>query len=661
VPEVRPSLPAAIALVQIRARVRALAERFPNLHIVVGDDQSPRVGFADRLAAIATRQTLRSGLPIEDPSFAAAATELLERQFLKDLSEIYALVRQSFPGEELDYYKQAIARDALSDNARKAKQSGLSANALSVPQVNDDDVVADFALYELLYAREIGQSPSYVVEVFDIYDKLLGRSDVRARYQRGLSALDREARELRGQKPDDATWRDSPQYATWWEKRGDFVKRSRGSLLALSRTFALLKEEAFSAHAAAETRAAFARFGDFDRYLASFFDDLTVVRQTPGLQGALRALAERDPFLADGVEFAIAEFKLHVLDHVYPTRARSQEALRRVAAFVPKANDDYRAALGFSPGLESGVPFYDALSSFMRADVQATAGTDVLRRLNIVQRGLQSWTQTYFLKRAYKVLFDRELDEEDPTPVPSASRARGLSTRTMGDAVHEFLESKLPQRLARETNSHDLASWLKWLMDNGELDLEAQPRGRNPYAEAVSSYERRLEEYRTRIRRGEAAGKNVRAERQRVLDIEREYSSLQHQVSSLQADAAQQANFYLRASRDYREAIWQSALWLLALVVCGVFALRSSPRAAPGLDHSRWLGIASCACLLALATLPFLVAADPARAEQWGARPLRSLRLLSIDDDLPRPRGVAAQLDRTRPWTVLAAATTGQR
>ncbi len=122
-----------------------------------------------------------------------------------------------------------------------------------------------------------------------------------------------------------------------------------------------------------------------------------------------------------------------------------------MAEFVPKVNDDYRAALGFSPGLESGVPFYDAFSSFVRADVQASGGTDLLRRLNVVQRGLQSWTQTYFLKQAYKILFDRDLDEEDPTPLPAEAGVRRLARRTVGDAVHEFLESKLPQRLARET------------------------------------------------------------------------------------------------------------------------------------------------------------------------------------------------------------------
>ncbi len=151
---------------------------------MAGDDRSPRVGFADRLAAIATRQSLRAGLRIDDSSFADAAVQLLETKFLRDLSRIYALVRQSFPAEELDYYKQAIARDALSDNARKAKQSGLAADSLSVPQVNDEDVVADFALYELLYAREIGQTPAYVADVFEIYGTLRGRADVRA----GLSA-----------------------------------------------------------------------------------------------------------------------------------------------------------------------------------------------------------------------------------------------------------------------------------------------------------------------------------------------------------------------------------------------------------------------------------------------------------------------------------------
>lgn len=656
VPEVQPSRISATALVQIRARVRALAERFPTLHIVAGDDHSPRVGFADRLAAIATRQALRSGLRIDDPSFADAATSLLEREFLGDLNRIYQLVRESFPAEELDYYKRAIARDAASDNARKAKSHGLSVSALNVPRVEDDDIVADFALYELLYAREIEQTASYVVDVFDTYDKLRARPDVRASYQRGLSALDREALALRGDDSDEAAWRASSAYAAWWEKRGEFFKRSRGKLISLSRTFALLKEAAFSARAPKEARAAFARFGSFDRYVSRFYDDLTLVHESPNLDGALSSLAERDEFLADGVAFAAAQFKLHVLDGVYPSPARSAEVMRTVAAFLPKVQGDYRAALGFVPGLESGVPFYDSLSSFGRADVQATAGTDVLRRLNVVQRGLQRWTQTYILKQAYKVLFDRELDEDDPTPLPSEARSRVLVGRTVGEAVHEFLESKLPERLARETGGHDLTSWLEWLMKNGEIDRDGASRGNNPYAETVSSYERRLTDYRERIRLGEVAGKNVRAERQRVRDIEREYASLQGQVSSLRVNAASQADFFVRASRDYREAIWQSTLWLLAILVFGILARRPGRAGATRRDRGlHWLGIAGVIAACSLGFLPFWVATNPARAQYSVGGALQAVRLLETSESgLPRARGVAAQLDRTRPWTVLA-------
>ncbi|HYQ40574.1 MAG TPA: hypothetical protein VER11_01355 [Polyangiaceae bacterium] len=656
VPEVEPSLAAATALVQVRARVRALAKRFPTLHIVVGDDQSPRIGFADRLAAIATRQAVRSGLHIDAPSFADDATRLLESEFLHDLNHIYELVRRSFPTEELDYYKQAILRDALSDNAQKAKLNGLSASALSVPRIEDDDVVTDFALYELLYAREIGQSPAYVVDVFQIYDELRERADVRESYRHGLSLLDREGLALRAASTDEMTWRSSPEYAAWWEKRGDFVKRSRGKLLSLSRTFALLKEAAFSPRATTQARAAFARFGSFERYLSRFFDDLTLVHATPGIENALTELGERDQFLADGVEFAITQFKLHVLDRVYPSPARNAEVMEKLADFLPKVREDYRAALGFTPGLESGVPFYDSLSSFVRADVQATAGTDVLRRLNVVQRGLQSWTQTYFLKQAYKILFDRDLDEDDPAPIPTESRARPFVTRTVGDATHEFLEAKLPERLARETNSHDLVTWINWLMANGELLLDGQPSGKNTYAELITSYEQRLADYRERIRLGEASGKNVRAERQRVRDIEREYSSLQHRVRSLQTDAAAQAAFYARATRDYREAIWQSALWLLALGVCGILAWRWAPRIAGVQNPGRgWLAIASFVGTCALGVVPFWVAGNPERAERFASRPLYALRLLDRGDgETPRARGMAAQLDRTRPWTVLA-------
>ena len=661
IPEIQPSLSAATALVQVRARVRALAERFPSLHIVIGDDQSPRIGFADRLAAIATRQALNSGLHIDDPTFAEAATRQLEQQFLHDLSHIYELVRLSFPAEELDYYKQAILRDALSDNARRAKLNGLSADALSVPHIGDDDVVTDFALYELLYAREIGQSPSYVADVFEIYDRLRERSDVRESYRRGVSVLDREALALRGKYTDEAAWRESPAYAAWWEKRGDFVKRSRGKLLSLSRTFALLKEAAFSPRAPATARAAFARFGNFDRYLSRFFDDLTLVRETPGIEGALAELAKRDQFLADGVEFAIAQFKLHVLDRVYPVPANSAEVLGKLATFLPEVGQDYRAALGFSPGLESGVPFYDSLSSLLRADVQATAGTDVLRRLNVVQRGLQSWTQTYFLKQAYKIFFDQDLDEDDPTPIPTESRVRRLVAPTVGDATHEFLETKLPERLARETGSHDLVSWLNWLMENGEIRRDGQPSGKNTYAEFVANYERRLADYRERVQAGEATGKNVRAERQRVRDIEREYASLQNRVRLLQEDAANQASFYAKASRDYREAIWQSTLWLLAIGVFGFLARRLTSRPAGARVRARrWVGIAGLIGSCAIVGVPFWVAANPAQAEQFASRPLRALRLLERDDgDMPRARGVAAQLDRTRPWTVLAARMQG--
>jgi len=658
VPEIQPSLAAATAMVQLRTKVRALADRFPMLHIVATDDHSARVGFADRMAAIAARQALLSGGRIDDPSFADSAAQQLEREFLRDLSQIYALVRQSFPEEELEYYKQAIVRDARLDNVHRAAQNGLSVAALSVPLVKDDDVVADFALYELLYAREIGQTPAYVANVFEVYDKLRTRADVRANYQRGLADLEREARALRGDS-DEATWRSSKEYDAWWEKRGDFVKRSRGNLLAMSRTFALLKDAAFSAHAPAEARAAFGRFGNFDQYLTRFFDDLMIVRGLPGLKGPLAELATRDPFLSDGVQFAIAQFKLHVLDHEYPEPNQSTEVTRRVADFVPRVNEDYRAALGFSPGLESGVPFYDALSSFARADVQAPAGTNLLRRLSVVQRGLQSWTQTYFLKQAYKILFDRELDEEDPTPLPARSRIERLRNRTVGDQVHEFLGSKLPQRLARETGGHDLVVWIKWLMDNGELDLEARSLGKNPYAETVKSYERRLADYQARIRLGEATGKNMRAERQRVLDLEREYGSLRRQVAALRAGAAQQAQFYFRAARDYHEAIWQSALCLLGMLVCGALVRHAFRRVPPARKAARvWFGVALAAPALALATLPIWVVANPVRAEHWAGEPLRTLRLLELTEDgSSRTRGVAAQLDRTRPWTVLAATT----
>ncbi len=199
-------------------------------------------------------------------------------------------------------------------------------------------------------------------------------------------------------------------------------------------------------------------------------------------------------------------------------------------------------------------------------------------------------------------------------------------------------------------------------MVNGELDLDAQPLGKNPYARAVASYERRIADYQARIRLGEATGKNVRAERQRVLDIEREYGSLQRQVDLLQTHAVEQARFYLRASRDYHEAIWQSVLGLLAVLACAGLARLAANRIAPSRASLRsWLGAAGVLGSLALGALPFWVAANPTRAEHWAGRPLRALRLLeSSDDGGSRARGAAAQVDRTQPWTVLARATTGK-
>ena len=66
--------------------------------------------------------------------------------------------------------------------------------------------------------------------------------------------------------------------------------------------------------------------------------------------------------------------------------------------------------------------------------------------------------------------------EDDPTPLPAESRIRGVVARTKGDAVHEFLGTKLPERLARETGGYELTSWLDWLMKHGEIDSDGLSR-----------------------------------------------------------------------------------------------------------------------------------------------------------------------------------------
>ncbi|HET9931445.1 MAG TPA: hypothetical protein VFQ35_12180, partial [Polyangiaceae bacterium] len=316
---------------------------------------------------------------------------------------------------------------------------------------------------------------------------------------------------------------------------------------------------------------------------------------------------------------------------------------------------DYRLALGLVPGLESGVPFYDAFSSYERADVEAAPGTDVLRRANMVQRGLQSWTRTYVLKQAYKVLFDRDLDEEDPTRVPSSTPFR---RRTVGDEVKEFLESRLPERLASETGGHDLVAWVEWLMKNGEIGLDGRPVGTNTYAEMVAGYERRLTDYQARIEAGEARGKNVRAERQRMLDVQREYGSFKSRVEALRGAAQESSSLYAKASRDYSEALWQSAAWFAAILACWGVAHSFGGRLPPTRRFARWLlPVAFVVVPLALVVVPFWVLANPARAAQVAGRPLRAVRLLDFEaGEQPVTRGAAAQLEKTRPWTLLKSA-----
>ena len=349
----------------------------------------------------------------------------------------------------------------------------------------------------------------------------------------------------------------------------------------------------------------------------------------------------------------MALFKCHVVNRLYPDTRAAGQVLRGIAGLLPEVMADYRRILGFSPRLESGVPLYDARISFLRREAIGGGGWggDVHRRLNLVQRGVQRWTQAYLLKHAYKLLFFRELDAEDPTLVARGGNLRDrlldrVLPRTRGDQTTTFLEAKLPEVLAARTGSRNPSVWIRWLMDNGEIGLDGKPTGQNPYAEEMAGYQARLQRYRDRIAGGSTAGRNVRAEQQRVRDIEREYESFQKQVGWLIESARGSARLTALSRRDYRDAIWLHALLPLALLLgLGLCVRWLGARLRPGWGPARLLAGAVLVWLpITLAIgVPLAVALRPAEAARLAPHLLERARLLGSD---ARPRGAAAQLAR---------------
>ncbi|HET9960559.1 MAG TPA: hypothetical protein VFQ61_39080 [Polyangiaceae bacterium] len=655
-PAVPVNFQSALALARVRTRLRSLDSEFPQLHILKTDDQTTRVGYAERLTAISAKLAIEAGISLADPRFDELAVHKLQDKYLLSMSRIYDLVRHSFLPGELEYFAQSIVAESVEENAKRAARHGLPASALSVPEVKSEDVVSDFALYELLYAEEIGQDRDYVVSLLTIFDQLRSRPDIRAAHERAMRDIDRafEGDMRQPTHPDYTAWLASEAHREWQSQRGWLYKRSRGKLLALARSFALLQREAFSDRSAPDARAAFARFGSFNQFMTRFFDNSAAVHRVPELHAALQRLEQEDAFLADGVEFAIAIFKSHVLDAIYPGAERSFAALAGISRQLPQVQADYRHLLGFTPGLESGVPFYDSFDSWLRRRVEHGDGTDLFRRLNMVQRSLQSWPNSFVLKRAYKVLFDRDLDEEDPTPVARSGKY-DLLPKTVGSEVKDFLESRLPEALLRETGSRDPAAWLAWLMQHGEIELDGSRASTNAYLDTVQGYQQRLAEYQKRIEQNGARGRPARAELQRHLDIEREYRSFRAQVEALERTARRVPSLVSAAGRDYTLAIRQATVWIALLVLSLVLGWRWSSKRLLGFVMRK----GALALTLSLAAVPLAVALSPAHSAEFAGGTLRAIGLLGpatcAGAELPcvAPRGAAAQLLKIRPWTPL--------
>jgi hypothetical protein len=687
-PELALDLDHVLAITRLRARLRGLAERYSEIGIVRSTDgPGMRRGFAERLAALAMKRALAAGVSSDDPAFVERSVALVEDQFLQQMQQIYAAVKASLSSEEVDYYRRTIADEARSDNSARAARFGLSPASLSVPDVELDDVVADAALYEILYAKEIGQDARYLVTLFDIVGKIQSRPATRAAYRRGLEHIDALYGQAAGvaaagvaaagvaaagggaaagAAPAVAAIGRGPGYRRWWAERGELIRASRGKVIGLARTFALVKRAAFEPEAAPDARAAFARFGSFDEYLDEVLDSYDAVADVPELAAALSELRAEDPHLSDGLQFALALLDRHVLERLYPGPGEAQRVLAGIAAELPAVVRDELRVLGFAPRLESGVALYDARRAFLRAELQSDSAR-VLYRLELLQRGVQRWSQTHLLQQAYEVLFHRDLDLDDPTPCPASGRLGawlGLSPllerwlgpaleQTRGQVVSDFLERRLPARLEASTGVRDLGVWLRWLQEHGELGLDGEPTGNNPYATEVAQYEQRIAHYAELIEAGNKAGRSVRAERQRSRDVEKEYASYRRQVAWLQQSVSAHARLSARARRDYGEALVLHAFLPLFALLIGRRAARVSGARRPGGRRLKSAARALALWLpLALAIgVPAWVASDPGRAAAVAERSLTGLRLLGRDaEGRLEPRGAAAQLARLEPW-----------
>jgi hypothetical protein len=671
-PELPVTLDNVITVVRVRARLRALGDDYSELGIVRAGDHSLRTGFADRLAALAMKRGLAAGASPEDVSFTDRALSLVEAQFLSPMQHIYASVRASLPAEEIDYYRELISDEARLDNPERAARHRLAEGSLSVPDVKTDDIVADAALYEILYANEIGQDRRYLSTLFDIFGRIQRRPAQQREYRNGLAQLDARHGAITRGAPGHDLWRTSSGYRRWSKERGDFIKSSRGRVIGLARTFALVERAAFERDSGAVARASFARFGSFDQYLERVMHAYEVVADVPELATALSELRADDPYLSDGVQFALALFACHVLERIYPEPEASERALRGIGGALPHVLRDQRRVLGFVPRLETGVPLYDARRVFLREQIEPGPGTGLLYRLELMQRGVQRWSEAHLLQQAYKVLFFRELDTNDPTLTPApelpaalrllqpaldALAKRGLGS-TRGDETREFLEQRLPALLEAHTGSKSLETWLGWLMEHGELGVDGRPTGENPYALEVRKYEERLAHYRSLVERGQKTGRSVRAEQQRVRDIEREYGSFRRQVARLRESAASHAARVGVARRRYGDAIALHAFLPLGIIAlcrrgAGWGANRLPLRrrrlraALPALGL--WLSLA------AALGLPCFVALDPERAARLSEPGFQALALLGRDSEgRLEPRGAAAQLGRLEPWRLLA-------
>ena len=163
------------------------------------------------------------------------------------MSQIYGPLRATLTAEEAELYQVTIREQAREDNPARAARFGLSPEALGLPEVKADDLVADAALYEILYASEIGQDQTYLGDLFTIFGILRRRPEALRIYRQGLTAVDRRfAPELRNPgEPAYETWRASAGYRKWWAARAEFLQVSRGQTIAIARTLALVKRGAF--------------------------------------------------------------------------------------------------------------------------------------------------------------------------------------------------------------------------------------------------------------------------------------------------------------------------------------------------------------------------------------------------------------------------------